>query len=258
MAVGIFQATADMNLIVGAKGLLGVITINGAEGPVAMRGIMQRWVIIWMMLVNLLAARRLSVVAIPRGAVLRATRPRLRLPLTLPSALPSVSLAVMMVGLESIGVPLCGVGPLTAPPPLVVLLRGGGIEWKRPPHCQFVPVVIARPAVTGETSAVLWALRMREVPLGTLRLLVMSSLSCSGWGKLLLIELVMGILTCQSPRDWLIAEFGGGILRLGRRAPSWVATGSMLAKFVAIKFEGPTLGLGLLPTSPPAQFVGLR
>ncbi len=162
-----------------------------------------------------------------------------------------------MVDLESIGVPLCGVGPLTTPPPFVLLLRSGGIKWEGPPHCLLVPVVVAFPAVTGGTSALPRAPRVRVALLGTLRVLVVSSLSCSGWGRLLLSELISGIIPCQSPRAWHFAEFGGGSLRLGRRAPSRLAMGSMPATFTATEFEGPTLGLGLPPTSAPVQFVGL-
>ncbi len=76
VAVGVLQATAYMNLIVGAKGLLGRITINGM-----MEGLM----ITWAMFVSLLAMRRLSVAALPRGTALPALLRRLRLPLTLSS-----------------------------------------------------------------------------------------------------------------------------------------------------------------------------
>jgi hypothetical protein len=162
-----------------------------------------------------------------------------------------------MVNLESIGVPLCGVGPLTTPPPFVLMLFSGGIKWEGPPRCLLMPIVVALPAVIGGTSAIPRAPRVRAALLGMLCGLVVGSPSCSGRGRLLLSELISGIITCQSLRDWRFAEFGGGRLRLGRRAPSRLALGSRPATFTATKFEGPTLGLGLPPTPALVQFVGL-
>jgi hypothetical protein len=80
------KGIVDKTYVRNAEGLLGVSFINGAEGPLPMRGTMKDWLITWAMLANPFATCRLSVVATPRGAALHAARSRRPLPITLPSA----------------------------------------------------------------------------------------------------------------------------------------------------------------------------
>ncbi len=81
VAIGSLQALVDLNLVVNAKGLPGMITVDGIEGPLAMRGVTKCWMITLAMPVSHLAMRRLSAAAYPRGTPHLAPRLRLLLPL---------------------------------------------------------------------------------------------------------------------------------------------------------------------------------